>query len=196
MITPSFKEIMDVLVDICDKNHISLELHADCDNDTFTFYSSDCYKSSIVMCRHNWRGTLYDFINIVKDHFAFNHYTKNNFDWSYYMKKAFTKADLKNGDVIKRRHGAVQIICLETDTCICQTGGFNLLSDIKNDLTHKIWSESDIMEVRRPNQPHHCSFKAFDDKRGILVYERTEPVEMTLEEVCEALGKDIKIVKR
>jgi hypothetical protein len=111
------------------------------------------------------------------------------------MKKAFTKADLKNGDVIKRRDGTVQIVCLETGTCICPNGGFDSVSDINNDLTYRSWSSGDIMEVRRPRAERHCSFKAFDAKYGELVYERSEPEEMTLEEVCKALGKEIKIVK-
>lgn len=120
-----------------------------------------------------------------------------DFDWSDFMKKEFTKADLKNGDVIKRRDGSVQIICIDVGTCICQTGNhYDRLSDLKDDLTHDDNRDGDIIAVRRPLKPMHCCFDAFDIDFGDLIYERKEVEEMTLEEVCKALGKEIKIVKK
>jgi hypothetical protein len=123
----------------------------------------------------------------------------DDFDWSdFTMKKEFTKKDLKNGDVIKRRCGSVEIVCIDTGTIITKNG-WNDLKDINDDLTYKPdtdWDGNDIVAVRRPNEPMHCNFDAFDRKYGTLVYERKEVEEMTLEEVCKALGKDIKIVKK
>lgn len=115
-------------------------------------------------------------------------------EWSDFMRDTFTRANLKNGDVIKRRNGWVEIVCLETGACIT-TNGFNLLSDIRDDLTDKMGEEYDIVAVRRPLEPSDCQFCAFQHKFGELVYERKEVEEMTLEEVCKALGKEIKIVK-
>lgn len=114
------------------------------------------------------------------------------------MNREFTKADLKSGDVILRRRGDVEIVCLETGTFIRQTGGWNELSNINEDLTCKPYrdysmSGSDIVAVRRPVKPSDCRFSAFDEKVGELVYDRGK--EMTLEEVCKALGREIKIVK-
>jgi hypothetical protein len=51
------------------------------------------------------------------------------------------------------------------------------------------------MAVRRPCTKGDCCFNAFEHNYGTLVYERKEVEEMTLEEVCKALGKEIKIVK-
>ena len=115
-------------------------------------------------------------------------------EWSDFMRDTFTRANLKNGDVIKRRNGWVEIICLETGACITKNG-FNLLSDIRDDLTDKMGEDYDIVAVRRPLEPYDCQFCAFEHKFGELVYERKEVEEMTLEEVCKALGKEIKIVK-
>lgn len=131
--------------------------------------------------------------------------SKNFIDCTFYEKykekdvmnnKKFTKKDLKNGDVIKRRDGSVQIICLETGTCICQTGNhYDRLKALNDDLIMAYNKDGDVIAVRRPLQPHHCCFDAFELEFGELVYERKEVEEMTLAEVCKALGKEIKIVK-
>ncbi len=160
----------------------------------------------------------FNFMN-NKDHMCFNvngvthseescfkkdNYTILNFedfDWSdFTMKKEFTKKDLKNGDVIKRRNGSVEIVCVDTGTVITPRL-YNAMSDIADDLRHYITdgdgnSQFDIVAVRRPQEPCDCCFSAFDRGLGRLVYERKEVEEMTLEEVCKALGKEIKIVKK
>ena len=105
------------------------------------------------------------------------------------MDKKFTKADLKSGDVILRRDGSVEIVCLETGALI-RRDGFNILDELTDDLlsTFNDDDSDDIIAVRRPKQPYHCQFCAFDEGLG-------EPEEMTLDEICKALGKEIKIVK-
>ena len=116
-------------------------------------------------------------------------------EWSDFMSDTFTKAHLKNGDVVKLRNGAVYIVCVETGTLIGQNSYCNL-SSFNTNLICKQNNEYDIVAVRRPTQPCHCQFSAFDYKDGKLVYERKEVEEMTIEEICKALGKDIKIVKK
>ena len=114
------------------------------------------------------------------------------------MNKKFTKSDLRSGDVVLRRDGRTQIVCKETDTLI-SPNGYDLLEEISEEFKYRKnyttnIGKYDIVAVRRPTAPHECQFKAFDKKYGDLVYEEVE--EMTLEEVCKALGKEIKIVKR
>jgi hypothetical protein len=58
-----------------------------------------------------------------------------------------------------------------------------------------MFPDRDIMAVIRPVTIEDMSFDAFEKKLGRLVYEREETVEMTIEEVCKALGKNVKIVK-
>lgn len=143
--------------------------------------------------------TCYDF-NAGK-YSSISWYITGNYkilEWSNFMNKEFTKSDLKSGDVVLRRRGDVEIVCLETGTLIRKTDGWNELSDINEDLTHKPYrdysmSDCDIVAVRRPVKPGDCRFSAFDEKAGELVYDRGE--EMTLEEVCKELGREIKIVK-
>lgn len=126
-----------------------------------------------------------------------------NFNYDYYMKamrnrkykKIFTKADLKTGDVILRRNGDVEIVNGELEMFI-RKNGFTDFGGINDDLTAAFGGKSwDIIAVRRPVSRCDCVFNAFENERGDLVYEREEPVEMTLAEVCELLGKNIKIIQ-
>lgn len=147
--------------------------------------------------------TGYDFDGEVGYGFIDGYINKNykilnfeDFDWSdIIMEKKFTKADLKNGDVVKISDDIIGIICLDTDTII-QKVGCDRVSDLTEDLKFKYSSNNArIVAVRRPIFSYDCKFNAFDSDLGELVYERKEVEEMTLEEVCKALGKEIKIVK-
>ena len=116
-------------------------------------------------------------------------------EWSDFMKKKqFTKADLKNGDVILRRNEEVEIYNSTLDMCISKCS-YNDLDSVDNNLTHQFNNEWDVIAVRRPKAKYECSFNAFNLSYGDLVYERKEVEEMTLEQVCKLLGKEIKIIK-
>ena len=122
-------------------------------------------------------------------------------EWSAYIDKnpsIFTKEDLKTGDVLLRRDGAVEIYNGELDMLILQED-WDDPSHIRLDLTSEITSDADIMAIRRPIAKSSCIFGAFEEghERGILVYQREEVKEveeMTLKEVCKLLGKEIKII--
>lgn len=108
----------------------------------------------------------------------------------------FTKADLKNGDVIKRRNGWVEIVCLETGTLITKDE-FDKLSKINDDLTSIYGNGTyDIVAVRRPKYPKDCRFDAFDKEFGDLVYDRERDTvrEMTVDEIEKELGYKVKVV--
>jgi hypothetical protein len=115
-------------------------------------------------------------------------------EWSDFINGTFTKADLKTGDVVKRRCGEVEIVHRELNMLICKDGWSNL-NLIKEDLTSTISKDRDIIAIRRPMKQGDCNFNAFWGEYGTLVYEREEPVEMTLAEVCKLLGKNIKIIQ-
>ena len=115
-------------------------------------------------------------------------------EWSDFMNKEFTKADLRTGDVVMQRNGIVQIANCELGMLIT-SNWWNDMSGFNSDLTHRSGDEYDIVAVRRPKEKPDCNFKAFDYNYGTLVYERKEVEEMTLAEVCKLLGKEIKIVK-
>lgn len=117
-------------------------------------------------------------------------------EWSEYMDKpTFTKSDLKNGDMILRRNGGVEVALPSLDV---STGfeGCMFLADTNEDFSDRGGNkEWDIVEVRRPNSPCECQFTAFKHGFGEVKYKYEEIVEMTLDEICKALGKKIKIVE-
>ena len=142
----------------------------------------ETYKKDTVYCFNN---NTFDDINTCD---------MKILEWEDFQ--AFSKKSLKTGDVILRRNGAVEIVIVELDCCICRNSCFNKLSDITDNLTFYAQREYDIMAVRRPRNAADCRFDAFDLSCGDLVYERDERIEMTLEEICAALGQNIKIVER
>lgn len=117
-------------------------------------------------------------------------------EWSDFMDNTFTKKDLRNWDVVQYRNGIEAIVCLDLGVLI-SAKGFNSLHAFREDLTSGSDCVSfDIVAVRRPKVGSDCQLdKAFKYHAGDLVYEREAVEEMTLEEVCRLLGKDIKIIK-
>lgn len=116
-------------------------------------------------------------------------------EWSDFMNKEFTKDDLRDFDIVLRRDGEVRVVLRNHfvnkdfySTGICRYN--NDLTWIKDSRTPQ-----DIIKVIRPTVISDLSFDAFEKNLGRLVYERDETVEMTFEEVCKALGKNVKIVK-
>lgn len=141
--------------------------------------------------------TVYDFNNGTMCNVDYYKSLSENYtilEWEDFMKGTFTKADLKTGDVVKRRNGHIEIVNLELGMFILKSG-WNDLDVIRSDLTCMSGQNFDIVAVRRPKTKGDCQFNAFDHKWGTLVYERKEVEEMTLEQVCKLLGKEIKIIK-
>lgn len=139
-------------------------------------------------------NTCYD-INL-DEYTDIKFYLSHNYtilEWEFLNGKEFTKSDLKTGDIVLRRNGDTEIVILEQQSFIAKTG-YNLLSSVNEDLTSTCSSNWDIIAVRRPVLIGDCTFSAFDANRGILIYEREE-VEMTIEEICKALGKKVRIKK-
>ena len=115
------------------------------------------------------------------------------YEWSDFMKNEFTKSDLENGDVIVRRDGSVEIVCTETGTLITEDG-YNLLSDVREDLTDKYECDYDIMKVYRPQHPSQCQFCGCY-KGGELVYDR-DTIEKERSERCKEIEELEKIIQR
>lgn len=96
-------------------------------------------------------------------------------------KKVFTKKDLKNGDVIVRRNGNVEIAIVDLNVLITEDGCNNLY-EVTNDLTRpsSVFNDGryDIMKVYRPTQNWHCQLNA--SEHGELVYDRERDTEKPL----------------
>lgn len=114
--------------------------------------------------------------------------------WSDYMKrKNFTKADLENGMVVECRNGERYLVLRDkllnsTDWKNINNYTAEMKECVKGTHPYDIMQIYDTIGVTSLRN-------LFDDENLILIWERQESVEMTLEEVCKLLGKEIKIVK-
>ena len=150
----------------------------------------ECNQSNTVYYFNH--GTYGDLRFINKNEDGITDYTI--LEWSDFMQ--FTKADLRTGDVVQLRDGELGIVLTDFEVIVCQNGGWLDFKYIREDLTDSFYGgKCDIIIVRRPRQNYECAFDAIHHDRGIIVYERKEPEEMTLAEVCKLLGREIKIVK-
>lgn len=118
------------------------------------------------------------------------------------MDNKFGKGDLKNGYVVKLRNGVLMFaVCFSqtklTRILVNKDGGYIELDSINHNLTCKggILPEFDIIEVYGLSG-NPCTSLAIDIKDRPLLWKRIEEVEMTMDEVCKALGKQIKIVEK
>lgn len=94
--------------------------------------------------------------------------------------------DLKFGDILTLRNGerylyAGGYLCGESTDYYCDADCVE--DNFGKDLTHDFDKDYDIVEVKRPT----CTFTMF--KRS------AEPVEMTIAEISEKLGYEVKVVK-
>ena len=99
-----------------------------------------------------------------------------------------TKYDLQNGDIVYLRNGNVKIYANESffdfENCN-ENDDIDVLNDLNDDLTYKYNNKDyDIIKVSRPKEYEELY------KREIV-----EPKEMTLKEVCDILGYEVKIKK-
>ena len=103
------------------------------------------------------------------------------------------KEDLKNYDIVTLRNGDKLILVDKNFAELDGKNNSNYISDLEDlnddltcDRTYPDTKTSDIVKIER--------FKSLDTN---IVYTREEQAEeMTVEQICKALGKNIKIVKQ
>lgn len=146
-----------------------------------------------------------------KDSYEFNETNYAWFDNELELVKEnenmFIKKDLKEFDIVKLRSGEVFIV-LRNEKSRDGLAIFNkahygcheYMHSYADDLTYKGRSVNDIVAVKKFNGTGMYTlldeFFANDHIPDTWDWECKEVEEMTLEEVCKALGKEIKIVKR
>lgn len=182
-----------------DKVKIISDIDEDFDNDRIvgSIYTVDCIKNEgktgkdyIVLKETTERPYVYNCKLINK------------------KEKQFTKSDLKSGDMVELRNGQIYIFIKDAkrnqyDNPTDIFMGVNSYRCIPfshyndNLLNSKEGKSYDIMKM---SDGFYISniFRAYPSdtfKTPDWVWEREETEEMTLEEVCKELGRDIKIVK-
>lgn len=106
----------------------------------------------------------------------------------------FTKCDLKSGDIVTFRNNQIGLVFTELNGVVFNgLCGQTDLSSINLHLFDVYDSDWDIVKVQRPKTIVQTLTEYWGE--APIIWEREETVEMTLAEVCKALGKNVKIVK-
>ena len=117
-------------------------------------------------------------------------------EWSDYMQKEFTKADLEDGMVVEYRckdYGKRMVV----GNMLIGEDGSHRLEAYENDLTQG-YAESQLSIIRVYKIKNERNFKhIMDDDNLELIWERKEPKKMTIEEMRKKLeeltGEQIEV---
>lgn len=109
-------------------------------------------------------------------------------EWSDYMQKEFTKADLKDGMIVKYRNGEM---FLKFDGKLINNDGFEELNTFDNNLKDVGFSSDyDIMKIYKLNLTKvYCLKDIFNIENLELIWQRTKTKCMTAEEMRQKLGE-------
>lgn len=125
----------------------------------------------------------------------FRKYRCNILEWSDYMQKEFTKADLKDGMVVKHRNGDKRMVISEA---LIGENGYADQNCFREDLTHRYFKDLDIVGVYAIQEYNNFA-DMLSDYNLELIWERTESKKMTVEEMRKKLeeltGEEIEVVQ-
>lgn len=132
------------------------------------------------------------------DYYYYKHYKEYTIlEWSDYMATT-PKAILQNHDIVITKNSYAYMY-YEDQNIFVNSRGYNSVDDYNEDLIVIFEdddydnSKFDIMQILRPKNADEFIERNWEDAE--VIWRRPEDVEMTLEEICEALGKNVKIVK-
>ena len=118
-------------------------------------------------------------------------------EWSDYMQKKFTKADLKDGMVVEQRDGYMYLVLAGM---VVRKRGYNRIGDYDDDLKCAGYTGGDIVKVYRITPGLLGCIKDVFIKGNLeLIWERKEPKKMTVEEMRKKLeeltGEEIEVTE-
>lgn len=116
-------------------------------------------------------------------------------EWSDYMQKGFTKADLEDGMVVEQRDGSMYLVLAGKAV---RKGRCNHIDGYTDDLKWEGYTGGDIVKVYRITpESLGCIEDVFIKSNFELIWERTESKKMTVEEMRKKLeeltGEQIEV---
>jgi len=116
-------------------------------------------------------------------------------EWSDYMQKEFTKADLEDGMVVEQRDGNMYLVLAGKAV---RKGRCNHIDGYTDDLKWEGYTGGDIVKVYRITpESLGCIEDVFIKSNLELIWERTESKKMTVEEMKQKLeeltGEEIEV---
>lgn len=126
----------------------------------------------------------------------FEKYKCKILEWSDYMQKEFTKADLKDGMVVEQRDGSMYLVLAGKAV---RKGRCNHIDGYTDDLKWEGYTGGDIVKVYRITpESLGCIEDVFIKSNLELIWERAESKKMTIEEMRKKLeeltGEEIEVM--
>lgn len=139
--------------------------------------------------------TCYDGGGGYQSYDYFEKYKCKILEWSDYMNKEFTKADLKDGMVVEQRDGNMYLVLAGL---VVRKRGYNCIGDYDDDLKVADYAGGDIVKVYRITpESLRCIEDVFIKNNLELIWERKEPKKMTVEEMRQKLeeltGEEVEV---
>lgn len=151
-----------------------------------------------------WKNTKYNAHHEETCYYGNGEYSSRDFaekynykilEWSDYMDKEFTEADLKDGMVVKHRNGDKRMVISEA---LIGEDGYSDRNCFREDLTNRYFKDLDIVGVYAIQEYSNFA-DMLSDYNLELIWERTEPKKMTVEEMRQKLeeltGEEIEVTE-
>lgn len=144
--------------------------------------------NSYLSCTHYEKykdKTCYDGQGLYQSYDHFKKYRYEILEWSDYMDKEFTKADLEDGMVVEQRDGNMHLVLAGMAV---RKGGCNNIGGYDDDLKWEGYTGGDIVKVYRITpESLGCIEDVFIKSNLELIWERKEPKKITVEEMRQKL---------
>lgn len=127
----------------------------------------------------------------------FEKYKYKILEWSDYMDKEFTKADLKDGMVVEQRDGDMYLVLAGM---VVRKRGYNRIVYYTDGLKWAGYKGGDVVKVYRITPGSlGCIEDVFIKNNLELIWEREEPKKMTVKEMKQKLeeltGEEIEVME-
>lgn len=156
--------------------------------------TGDSYLENTSYNVHN-EGTCYYGIGEYSSRVYAEKYNYKILEWSDYMQKEFTKADLEDGMVVEQRDGDMYLVLAGM---VVREREYNRIVGYTDDLKWAGYKGGDIVKVYRITPGSlRCIEDVFIKNNLELIWERKEPKKMTVEEMRKKLeeltGEEIEV---
>ena len=156
--------------------------------------NGESYLKNTNYNAHN-KGTCYYGNGEYSSRVFAEKYNYKILEWSDYMQKKFTKADLKDGMVVEQRDGDMYLVLAGM---VVRKRGYNRIGDYDDDLKCAGYKGGDVVKVYRITPGSlRCIEDVFIKNNLELIWERKEPKKMTVEEMRQKLeeltGEEIEV---
>lgn len=154
--------------------------------------------NSYLSCTHYEKykdKTCYDGQGVYQSYDHFKKYRYEILEWSDYMDKEFTKADLEDGMVVEQRDGDMYLVLAGMAV---GKGEHNSIVGYTDGLKWAGYKGGDVVKVYRITPGSlGCIEDVFIKNNLELIWERKEPKKMTIEEMRKKLeeltGEQIEV---